>query len=158
MKALQRLVCCALAAVLPSTGWARIGATVDECKKLYGEPNMTVPHGWFTRLYFRHGDMYRMVDFADGKVGRMCTMKIGETALPGRGEKKDRPLTDAEVTELLAENELDGPWRPKKSYTAGCDEWVSEGEGLGARHYKTGTSFFMISVWTKEFHEANLGR
>jgi len=151
-------VCCVLSVLLSSTGWTRIGATVDECKKLYGEPTSTVSHGWFQRLYFRYDDMYRMVDFVDGKVGRMCSAKIGETALPNRGKKKDRPLTGAEVNELLAENELDGPWHPKKSYTAGCDEWVSEGEGLGARHHKTGASFFMLSVWTKEFHEANLKR
>jgi hypothetical protein len=37
MKTPQRLLCCALAVMLSSTGWARIGWTLDQCIATYGE-------------------------------------------------------------------------------------------------------------------------
>jgi hypothetical protein len=38
MTTQQHLLCCALAIMMSSTGWTRIGETLEECKARYGEP------------------------------------------------------------------------------------------------------------------------
>jgi hypothetical protein len=121
MKAPQQLLYCALAVMLSSTGWARIGETLDECIQRYGEVTFGPRADGFGN---------QMVQFTKLPYTVTVVLKNGTAVAIGYfryssdlrfGRLPDSyPMDADEVQTLVERNPLDGvPWNVSRSGASG---------------------------------------
>lgn len=107
----QRLLCCAFAVMLSSTGWARIGDTLQECVQRYGQPLNKYPRDgfidsgcrWIISEYSATGTKTKkwlFVVFASFVDGEVVSLVIGKRD----AEASFVPCTPKEIQALLENN------------------------------------------------------
>jgi hypothetical protein len=125
MKAPQQILCFALALMLCSTGWARIGETLEDCIERYGSPRegfglmdkveLTPPEGVDCKIY----KFEKHVERASGPSDLITIFVtvVHVTLLDNSVERiiyrksragRDASWTDDEVKTLLENNGFDG--------------------------------------------------
>jgi hypothetical protein len=106
MKAPQQILCFALAAMLSSTGWTRIGETEQECLDRYED---CVDVGWASEPL----GISRVRTLRFRKSEFSISVEIwGEPAIVRRVTfSSTRPFTKDEVALLLERNGGESPWK-----------------------------------------------
>ncbi len=151
MKASQSLLSFALAILLSSTGWARIGETIDQCGVRYGDPFKEdaelVGFPDSTALFYRKSGLMMIVGFWRGKA---VILTIGRPTGSGSSEQ----LSDVEVETLLAAN-APGKWKKLEPLAAGfgSEGWISEDGKVWAKQEKLTTNP-TLQIMTKEYIDA----
>jgi hypothetical protein len=148
MKTPQRLFCCALAVMLSSTSWARIGETLEECVERYGDPidkptsHESVSGG--VEVRFVNSGVYRCVTFLGGKAAEIMIFNVDES-----------PITIVQSEKFLEENADSTGWR-KAADNLDYRAWRSlskEREAMTLKR-RDAPSF---TVSTREFADLRLG-
>jgi len=143
MKATQPLLCCALAVMLSSTGWARIGETLEQCEARYGKASERKPidllPGSKTYMFSKAG-MEIFCILLDGKVVAIQYEK-GEKDILGSPEK----LSDVEIEKLLDSNSEAG-W--KIVHRGSAIVFQSDDRALGARFERLKNRLFIFTEET----------
>jgi hypothetical protein len=159
MKSLQRILCCALAVALSSTGWARLGETLEQCEARYGPASRTVDAlasfntpGTIACTFSKAG--YKIVvALHDGKAGVIFYEKEEQGTL---GKPVD--ISQTEVESLLESNGWGKSWQTVPAHEAGWNfadkAWLLEDKSVLAVHDKSNhrlifTSSEFIEVQSK---------
>ncbi len=128
MKSRQLILCCILAVMLSSTGWARIGETLKQCVERYGEvkplylditlldyPQSTgrdrkpVTHtrDGFVQYGFEKAGIMIGAAFYDGKAAFMAFWKVSDDE---PRSSRTPSLTRTEIETILSANKAGSTW------------------------------------------------
>jgi hypothetical protein len=150
MKASQALLLCALAIMLVSTGWARIGETLAQCEERYGRPSPGKPIALLpgSETYsFTKAGMEIFCVLLDEKVVAIQYQKETKDIL-GHSEK----MSDVELQKLLDSNSP-GVW--KKVHSGVAAIFKSEDNSLMARFDRLKNQLFIFTEEANDKLEGN---
>jgi hypothetical protein len=158
MKAPQRILCCALAVTLSSTGWARLGETLEQCEARYGlatrtldAPDSLNAPGALVCFFSRAG--FKIVaTFHNGKAGVIFFEKEEQDASGNPME-----ISQTEVESLLESNNAGKSWQPASAREAGWNfndkAWLLEDKSALAVHDKSNHRLVFTSIEFAELQD-----
>lgn len=138
MRFLSSLACVLLLQLLCTTSHARIGESLEQCIKLYGEPVKCLEKGF---LFVKEG-MRIYITFCQGCADCIFLQKIDP-----RVEKHVLPISESEIKQFLSENSQGFKWQYSSVLPDGDVIWITKDSELGALYSQSSCS---LQVYTRQ--------
>lgn len=138
MRSLILLACVLLLQLLCTPSQARIGESLEQCIKLYGEPVKRLEKG----LLFVKEGMRIYITFSQGCADCIFLQKIDP-----RVEKHVVPISESEIKQFLSENSQGFKWQYSSVLPDGDVIWITKDSELGALYSQSSCS---LQVYTRQ--------
>jgi hypothetical protein len=118
---------------------AKIGATLEECFRLYGYPVQRPDPGG--PVVFQKYGLFIIIEFFDGQA---CTLMVSKGAMAG--QPGALPLSDREVAAVMNANAFGRRWEQLAETDRGRLWTTKDGQIIAFRQKADGS----LIVWTRE--------
>jgi hypothetical protein len=153
MKAPQQILCFAFAVMLSSTGWTRIGETLEDCIKRYGQPvgegplNQSVDHSEAVNYGFSKSGLICLITFYEGKAVEIWFTR----------EDAQRPIIGRAAEILLTANGGGLDWEEQQDEQSLLKAWKTKDGSMLAEVTRSSDvegSRWSLGIYTAEWKRA----